>query len=151
MRFNVHMHGIHFEFETHPSLFSPNGVDRGSAFLLSLVEFDPADKVLDLGCGYGLMGIYAAKPAQPEYRNKLTHIFGGLRVFTQDSYFVFQAFKKSASYANRSPRVRSTISFMSEVPAGDVTAPRWGRHRYRSSSTAAPVGAWEHGSSLGRP
>jgi cytochrome c peroxidase len=25
------------------------------------------------------------------------------------------------------------------VPAGDVTAPRWGRHRYRGSSAAAPV------------
>jgi mannosyltransferase len=27
------------------------------------------------------------------------------------------------------------------VPAGDVTAPRWGRHRYRGSSAAAPVPA----------
>ncbi len=29
--------------------------------MLSCVSFEPNDKVLDLGCGYGLIGIYAAK------------------------------------------------------------------------------------------
>jgi hypothetical protein len=31
------------------------------------------------------------------------------------------------------------LAIQSETPAGDVTAPRWGRHRYRGSSAAAPV------------
>jgi 16S rRNA (guanine1207-N2)-methyltransferase len=30
------------------------------------VEISPDDKVLDLGCGYGLVGVYAAKLARPE-------------------------------------------------------------------------------------
>ena len=177
--------GVHLEFETGPSLFSPQAVDQGSCLLLSLVRFESTDRVLDLGCGYGAMGIYAAKLISPEnvymtdndpealrfaaknvemnsvkgihvqhsdgfndlretgftkilcnppyhtdfsvakhfiekgfnrlaiggamwmvtkrdtwYRNKLTKVFGGVRVVSQDSYFVFQAIKKSASYAH---------------------------------------------------
>jgi 16S rRNA (guanine1207-N2)-methyltransferase len=29
--------------------------------MLSCINFEPNDKVLDLGCGYGLIGVYAAK------------------------------------------------------------------------------------------
>lgn len=29
--------------------------------MLSCISFEPNDKVLDLGCGYGLIGVYAAK------------------------------------------------------------------------------------------
>lgn len=179
--------GSRFEFDTAPSVFSPKAVDHGSLFLLSQVELQPTDKVLDLGCGYGVMGIYAATRCQPEnvymidcdplaidlatansningvkavhvqcsdgfasfretdftkilcnppyhadfsvpkhfiekgfnrlaiggemwmvtkrhtwYRNKLASIFGGVRVFEQDAYFVFQAIKKRANYAKRS-------------------------------------------------
>lgn len=187
MRIRAVVHHIPLEFETAPTLFSPNHVDAGSCLLLSQVGFDPADKILDLGCGYGLLGIYAAKHLSPDnvylldidplavelavtnsvinnvpgvhversdgfedfrtagftkilcnppyhadfsvakgfiekgfnrlviggslwmvtrrdrwYRNKLTSIFGGARVVSQDSYFVFQAVRKSASYAKSS-------------------------------------------------
>jgi 16S rRNA (guanine1207-N2)-methyltransferase len=53
-------------FETAPRVFSPTAVDRGTLLLLSLVRFDRGDKVLDLGCGYGVMGIYAAKLLDPQ-------------------------------------------------------------------------------------
>jgi 16S rRNA (guanine1207-N2)-methyltransferase len=53
--------GIELQFETAPSLFSPTKVDRGSLAMLSRINFEPNDKVLDLGCGYGLIGVYAAK------------------------------------------------------------------------------------------
>lgn len=33
--------------------------------MLSLISFAPDDKVLDLGCGYGLVGLYAAKLLPP--------------------------------------------------------------------------------------
>jgi 16S rRNA (guanine1207-N2)-methyltransferase len=53
--------GVHLLLQTAASGFSPLGVDRGTSLLLSNVRLDPTDKVLDLGCGYGVMGIYAAK------------------------------------------------------------------------------------------
>lgn len=58
---NIEINDINMQFETDPTLFSPSGLDRGTAAMLSCVEFKPDDKVLDLGCGYGVVGIYAAK------------------------------------------------------------------------------------------
>lgn len=48
-------------FETEETLFSPTAVDKGTLAMLSTVEFLPEDVVLDLGCGYGVVGILAAK------------------------------------------------------------------------------------------
>jgi 16S rRNA (guanine1207-N2)-methyltransferase len=177
--------GVHLKFETQPRLFSPREIDEGTAALLTLLHFRDDDKVLDLGCGYGLIGIYAAKRINPRqvflvdndpaavscaarnaqinavenihiqcsdgfrglgekdftkilcnppyhtdfsvakhfiekgfnrlalggcmwmvtkredwYRNKLKSIFGGVRVTRQNSYIVFEAIKKSDSYAS---------------------------------------------------
>lgn len=59
--FSAEIHGIGLVFETGPHLFSPNAVDCGTLAMLSTVEFSENDRVLDLGCGYGAVGIYAAK------------------------------------------------------------------------------------------
>lgn len=59
--FSAEIHGIELVFETEPRLFSPNAVDRGTLAMLSALEFSENDRVLDLGCGYGAVGIYAAK------------------------------------------------------------------------------------------
>jgi 16S rRNA (guanine1207-N2)-methyltransferase len=181
--------GIDLQFETAPGLFSPTKLDRGSLAMLSCISFEPNDKVLDLACGYGLIGIYAAKLIGPGhvwmadndptaiectvknlalnsvegvsvvvsdgfreipeanftkivcnppyhadfsvpkhfiekgfnrlvldgamylvtkrkawYQNKLRSVFGGVRVRELDSYLVFQAVKKSFTYAARGPR-----------------------------------------------
>ncbi len=178
--------GIELRFETEPSLFSPKKPDQGTLAMLSRIKFEPSDKILDLGCGYGLVGIYAAKVIGGDlvwmldndrtaieyaaknlalngidganvvlsdgfrdlretnftkiicnppyhvdfsvpkhfiekgfnrlelggamylvtkrrtwYENKLRSIFGGARVHEIDSYFVFEAIKKSPTYANR--------------------------------------------------
>ncbi len=47
--------------ETAPNLFSPAHADRGTLAMLSLTSFDASDRVLDLGCGVGIVGIYAAR------------------------------------------------------------------------------------------
>ena len=170
---------------TEPGLFSQKSIDAGTLAMLSCVMFQPDDKVLDLGCGYGVVGIVAAKTTRPQnvflididpiavsaaeknvasngvagasvlrsdgfrdfhetgftkilsnppfhadfavpkhfiekgfnrlvvggamfmvtrrelwYRKKLEAIFGGVRVRQIDGYFVFEAIKKSAQYAN---------------------------------------------------
>jgi len=56
----VKINGISMNFNTSPNLFSPKGLDAGTHAMLSCVSFSQADKVLDLGCGYGVVGIYAA-------------------------------------------------------------------------------------------
>ena len=53
--------GVSIELETDPTLFSPRAVDRGTEQMLSFAAFRPNDKVLDLGCRYGVVGIIAAK------------------------------------------------------------------------------------------
>lgn len=181
--------GFQFKFVTAPSLFSPRRIDPGTLAMLSLVRFAREDKVLDLGCGYGVVGIFAAKlvaarqvymvdndpdaieaartniagnnvdgvtialseaydglsereftkilcnppyhsdfsvakrfiekgfnrlalggtmwlvtKREDWYRNKLTSIFGGVRVHRNAEYFVFEAQKRQHSYAGTRPR-----------------------------------------------
>lgn len=52
---------VSLKFETDPSNFSPNSIDVGTLAMLSAVEFLPDDKILDMGCGYGVVGILAAR------------------------------------------------------------------------------------------
>lgn len=52
---------VNLKFETDPSNFSPNDVDTGTLAMLSVTDFAEGDKILDLGCGYGVVGILAAR------------------------------------------------------------------------------------------
>lgn len=49
------------EIETTEGLFSPRGADEGTLSMISAVELESGQKLLDLGCGAGLVGIAAAK------------------------------------------------------------------------------------------
>lgn len=174
---------VTLQLDTDPKLFSPRNADAGTLHMLDHVSFLPEDLVLDLGCGYGLVGICAAKLIPPGqvymtdldplavrmssvnlqkngiqgvtltqgnafesversdftlilsnppyhtdfavartfiekgfnrlalggrlymvtrrkdwYKNKLISIFGGVRIWEEDGYFVFMAQKKSNSY-----------------------------------------------------
>ena len=57
--------GHRLELETRPGLFSPTRADRGTLAMLSVARFEPGMRVLDLGCGCGLVGILAAKLCGP--------------------------------------------------------------------------------------
>jgi len=61
----INIKGNNLKFNTSPQCFSPRYIDRGTLFMLSLADFAETDKVLDLGCGYGVVGITAAKFADP--------------------------------------------------------------------------------------
>lgn len=47
--------------ETLPGLFSPASADAGTRAMISTVTLLPGQKLLDLGCGAGLVGIAAAR------------------------------------------------------------------------------------------
>ena len=189
MEIAARVRGATLRLRTAPSLFSPGRPDAGTLAMLDRVDLSPGQKLLDLGCGYGLVGLWAATVTAPElvwmvdndpvavacaeenaalngtsgvhvalsdgvagltetgfdhivchppyhadfsvakrfiekgfnrlsiggrmwmvtrredwYRNRLTAIFGGVRVSAQDGYFVFEAQKRQAAYA---PPVKS--------------------------------------------
>lgn len=54
-------HGHEFVFQTSPSVFSYRKIDSGTKFLLESIKVDGAKNILDIGCGYGALGIILAK------------------------------------------------------------------------------------------
>ena len=50
-------------FETKPGLFSKDNIDSGSKLLIEKMDLKPNDIVMDLGCGYGVIGLVAANLA----------------------------------------------------------------------------------------
>lgn len=62
---DVTIGAVALRLQTEPGLFSPQRADAGTLAMLSLITFEPHDKVLDLGCGYGLVGILAAHHVPP--------------------------------------------------------------------------------------
>lgn len=58
---SVEIKSVALKFQTDATIFSPKAIDSGTLAMLSVVDFSTADKVLDLGCGYGVVGILASK------------------------------------------------------------------------------------------
>jgi 16S rRNA G1207 methylase RsmC len=61
--FNEILLSIPLTFHSTWGLFSPREVDEGSRLLLRHLEINDQDDCLDLGCGYGVLGITLAKLA----------------------------------------------------------------------------------------
>lgn len=59
--FESEVKGIKCKFKTRPGIFSYKKIDMGTKLLIKEMEIKKEDKVLDLGCGYGPLGIYASK------------------------------------------------------------------------------------------
>jgi 16S rRNA (guanine1207-N2)-methyltransferase len=60
-------------FEVDRGVFGSSGLDPGTALLIESLGVRPTDRVLDLGCGWGAVGVAAAKAA-PEGRVVLTDV-----------------------------------------------------------------------------
>lgn len=88
-------------FNTADNLFSPVNIDKGTLAMLSVVDFNIDDKVLDLGCGYGVVGILSAKLTAPDNvvmvdidenavemskKNAATNNVEGIRIYQSDGF-----------------------------------------------------------------
>lgn len=67
MMIEVNIKNTKLYLNTDSRLFSPKTSDQGTLFMLSHVDFQHDDQVLDLGCGYGIVGIYAARILPPDH------------------------------------------------------------------------------------
>ncbi len=61
IHFSARLRGMDFVFSSTWGLFCPREIDEGSAMLLETLEVSPQANSLDLGCGYGAIGIPLAK------------------------------------------------------------------------------------------
>jgi len=60
---SVTINGISLSLVTYPGLFSASTLDSGTRRLAESLEIEDGERVLDLCCGYGPLGIYAARTA----------------------------------------------------------------------------------------
>ncbi|MBP2016906.1 16S rRNA (guanine1207-N2)-methyltransferase [Symbiobacterium terraclitae] len=65
--FDATLRGMTFRFVTDAGVFSRDRVDFGSLLLIEAMQIGAADTVLDLGCGYGPIGMVAARLAPQGY------------------------------------------------------------------------------------
>jgi len=67
------LRGKHFEFITASSVFSKKRVDLGTRLLIEAMALPETGAVLDVGCGYGAVGITAAA-SNPRLRVVMTDV-----------------------------------------------------------------------------
>jgi 16S rRNA (guanine1207-N2)-methyltransferase len=60
IRFTAELGGRDLVLHSTWGLFSPRDIDEGTRLLLNHIEVDPTDDCLDLGCGYGPIGLALA-------------------------------------------------------------------------------------------
>ena len=58
--FSAKLRGLGFHFNSTWGLFSPRSVDGGTHLLVNQIEINEGDTCLDMGCGYGVVGIVMA-------------------------------------------------------------------------------------------
>lgn len=63
LSFEADLAGQHLKFNTTWGLFSPKGIDDGTRMLLDFLEVRKDEIALDLGCGYGPIGLTIARQA----------------------------------------------------------------------------------------
>ncbi|MEX1021940.1 MAG: methyltransferase [Dehalococcoidia bacterium] len=107
IEFDATLRGHPFRFRSTWGLFSPREVDTGTVMLLDAIEVDADADCLDLGCGYGPIGLALARLA-PQ----------GQTLMVDRDYVAVEYANRNAE-ANRVPNARAILSNgLAEAPAG---------------------------------
>lgn len=72
--YTCNLSGKVIEIKTDVSLFSPMGPDKGTLSMLEHANFSSDDKVLDLGCGAGIVGLAACCAGVPSRNVTMTDV-----------------------------------------------------------------------------
>ena len=72
--YTCNLSGKVIEIKTDVSLFSPMGPDKGTLSMLEHANFSSEDKVLDLGCGAGIVGLAACCAGVPSSKVTMTDV-----------------------------------------------------------------------------
>lgn len=83
------LRGFELKFHSTWGLFSPREIDAGSRLLIDYLEINNSDICLDLGCGYGAIGLCMAKIAEKG------------KVFMVDKDFVAVEYAKKNANINK--------------------------------------------------
>ena len=59
--FDANLRGFDFSFSSTWGLFSPKSIDSGTRLLIDYLDVDAGNTCLDLGCGYGAIGLVMAR------------------------------------------------------------------------------------------
>jgi 16S rRNA (guanine1207-N2)-methyltransferase len=87
--FSETLRGELLQFHTTWGLFSPKAIDEGSRLLLDYMEVGENDDTLDLGCGYGPLGLTLARLAP-----------NGTSVLVDKDYVAIEYSRKNAELNN---------------------------------------------------
>lgn len=63
LKISTELAGEKFDFETSFGVFSPKEIDEGTRMLLNYLDVEESFDCLDLGCGYGPIGLWMARKA----------------------------------------------------------------------------------------
>ena len=120
--FTAKVGGQEFTFRTTWGLFSPKAIDEGTQLLADRIKVAPADNCLDLGCGYGPLGLVMARHAP----GGVTHLI--------DSDFV------AVEYARKNAKENGVTNVQVYLSNGFDHVPRDARFNVIASNIPAKVG-----------
>ena len=112
IEFSMALRGQNLRFRSTWGLFSPEGIDEGTRLLIEELEISEDATSLDLGCGYGVIGLVMAKLAPQG------------RVHMVDKDFVAVEYAKKNAEANgvKNAEVYLSNGFSHVRPAGLSTS-----------------------------
>lgn len=106
LTFQARLRNNDFTFHTTWGMFSPKDIDEGTYLLHHSMHVKPTDEVLDLGCGYGALGIPLAKDAHEGFVDMV------------DSNFKAVEFAEKNREVNGVTNAKAFLSYgLSEIPA----------------------------------